>query len=97
MLKAYLVKTKHGKYGTFYHKDRFVNDKCPVYILDEQGVEMKKATLCDPVHLKIILSIGSKTKKVGKMISITTVTSPEDTYKIIQARRLKASLKTKKP
>lgn len=54
MFKAYLVKTKLGKLGIFYWKDKFVNKKCPVYILDDNGIEMKKATLCDPVYLTII-------------------------------------------
>lgn len=64
----YLVKTKHNKYGIFYWKDKFVDKKCPVYILNEDGTQMKKATLCDVSYLTIIIStFKGKSKRIAKL------------------------------
>lgn len=49
---GYLVKTKTGKEGRTYHRERLVNKKMIVHIEGEAGTEIK--LLCDPETIKII-------------------------------------------
>lgn len=58
----YIVKTSAGKYGTYYWTDRFVGGKCPVYFMDEKGVNAVAATFLDPRILTIIISVNIKGK-----------------------------------
>lgn len=56
---GYLVTTKNGHRGRTYHKDKLVNGKIPVYLvnvdmspkLDSKGQQMK--VLCDPETLNM--------------------------------------------
>lgn len=54
MAKGYIVKTASGKYGIYYWKDKFVNKKCPVVLLDDKGNEESVKTLCIPKTLNVI-------------------------------------------
>ena len=48
---GYLVKTKTGKEGRTYHRNKLINGKCVVHV-QENGTEIKM--LCDSKTLKII-------------------------------------------
>jgi hypothetical protein len=48
---GYLVKTKTGKVGRTYHKDKLINKKTVVYI-EENGETLKM--LCDQTTIEII-------------------------------------------
>lgn len=49
---GYLVKTKTGKEGRTYHRDKLVNGKLLVYVNTDDGKQVKM--LCDPETVKII-------------------------------------------
>lgn len=51
---GYIVETSSGKQGRTYHSKGIINDKVPVYLMDENGNVSKIAILCDPKSLKMM-------------------------------------------
>lgn len=51
---GYLVETKTNKRGRTYHKEKLVNNKTVVYLVDDNNIETGVKMLCDLKSLKII-------------------------------------------
>ncbi len=65
---SYIVRTRAGKYGFFYWQNAFVKGLCPVHFINDNGVEDKKPTHCDPRELTVVISIfNGKSKRVIKL------------------------------
>jgi len=50
---GFLVETKTGKKGRTYHKEKLINKKTVVHLVDENNEETNVKMLCDSKSLKI--------------------------------------------